>query len=227
MTLLTAPGKYNEKAMKALDWVLAEAGKRNLKLILTFADNWKDGDSRTFWTRDFNGAEPMDFYSDKKIIQQYKDHISVITNRKNTVNGIIYKNDPTIFSWNLMNEPRCDCQIQFGGPFCELSCAETINNWVGEMSAHLKSQDPNHMVVVGEEGFYSLSPWKHWVNPDAFFSGGAPWSQRAGQDFVENHRHRSIDYLSVHSWPDNWGLPELWFQASIWLCMHNGFQPMT
>lgn len=213
MTLLTAPGVYNEEALQALDWVIAEAGRRELKLILTFADNWKDGDSRKMWAVDFNGKEPMDFYTDETIIQQYKDHITKIVNRKNTVNQIKYRDDPTIFAWDLINEPRCDCQIQEGGPFCELTCAETLNNWVGEISKHLKSQDPWHMAVVGEEGFYSLTESRHWVNPDAFFSGGSPWAQRAGQDYVENHSHDSIDYLSIHSWPDNWGLPEIWFQV--------------
>ncbi|GMH41892.1 hypothetical protein BSKO_09802 [Bryopsis sp. KO-2023] len=219
MTLLNGPGDYNEDALQALDWVIAEAGRRGLKLIMTFADNWKDGDSRSHWTVDFFGKEPMDFFTDAKIIDAYKEHITTMVTRTNTVNGIKYKDDPTIFSWNLMNEPRCDCQIQFGGPFCELSCAKLVNDWIAEISTHLKQQDPNHMAVVGEEGFYSLSPWKHWVNPDAFFSGGAPWSQRAGQDFVENHRHKSIDYLSVHTWPDNWGLPEVWFQET-WVREH-------
>lgn len=36
----------------------------------------------------------------------YKNHLNTFVHRKNTINGRIYKEDPTIFYWNLMNEPR-------------------------------------------------------------------------------------------------------------------------
>ena len=29
-----------------------------------------------------------------------------------------------------------------------------VQSWVERTSAYLKSQDPNHLVTVGEEGFY-------------------------------------------------------------------------
>lgn len=28
---------------------------------------------------------------------------------RNSINGRLYKEDPTIFAWDLINEPRCDC----------------------------------------------------------------------------------------------------------------------
>ena len=36
----------------------------------------------------------------------YKQHLNVFTNRRNTVNGRLYREDPTIFYWDLINEPR-------------------------------------------------------------------------------------------------------------------------
>lgn len=33
--------------------------------------------------------------------------IQTVLNRVNTFNNITYKEDPTIFGWELMNEPRC------------------------------------------------------------------------------------------------------------------------
>ncbi|GMH42435.1 hypothetical protein BSKO_10354 [Bryopsis sp. KO-2023] len=213
-------GEYNQKALDAFDWVLAEAGARGLKLIMSFADNWKVGDSRKTYAEKFGGKEPMDFFTDPDIKQMYKDHIDFLVNHENSLNGVKYKDDPTIFAWNLMNEPRCDCDLSQENEFCDKSCASIVQAWIEEISNHLKTVDPNHMAVVGEEGFYSLTPWRTWVNPDAFFSGGAPWAQLAGQDFISNHNLPTIDYLSVHTWPDNWGLPELWFQ-SVWVREHN------
>lgn len=42
-----AAGKYNERAFKALDYILDEASKVGVRLILTMADNWSPADSKT------------------------------------------------------------------------------------------------------------------------------------------------------------------------------------
>ena len=47
-----------------------------------------------------------DFYSDYKIKQMYKAHLRTFTSRVNTINGRKYSEDPTIYYWNLLNEPR-------------------------------------------------------------------------------------------------------------------------
>lgn len=58
----------------------------------------------------------------------------------------MYKDDPTIFAWQLINEGRAPEK----GP-------AVLQPWIEEMSAFLKSQDPNHMVNGGTEGFFSNS----------------------------------------------------------------------
>ena len=54
------------------------------------------------WYSDQVGAESIDdFWVDPEAIQLYKDHAQFILQRKNTVNGLTYGNDPTFFAWNL------------------------------------------------------------------------------------------------------------------------------
>lgn len=53
-----------------------------------------------------------------------------------------YKNEPTILSWNLINEPRCD----------NSPCATEMQAWISTQAEYLKSVDSNHLVTVGEPG---------------------------------------------------------------------------
>lgn len=70
----------------------------------------------------------------------------------------VYSADPTILSWNLINEPRCKA----------IGCNKDIQAWVEEMAPYLKGLDPNHLVTVGAspavraamtlQGFAGLRP---------------------------------------------------------------------
>jgi mannan endo-1,4-beta-mannosidase len=53
-----------------------------------------------------------------------------------------YKEDPVIFGWELMNEPRN----------YDDSSGDTLQAWINEMSAFVKSVDSQHMLAVGSEG---------------------------------------------------------------------------
>ena len=64
-----------------------------------------------------------------------------------------YKNDPTIFSWNLINEPRCD----------RANCSGAVQAWIEKQSAYLKSVDPNHLVTVGERAANLHGAWERLV----------------------------------------------------------------
>ena len=55
--------------------------------------------------------------------------------RRNTYNGRLYKEDPTIFAWDILNEPR-ETSGNYGN----------VQKWIDTNAAYLKSVDPNHMV---------------------------------------------------------------------------------
>lgn len=71
-------------------------------------------------------------------------------------------------------------------------------SWIDEMSKYLKQADPNHMITVGEEGFYTKGSTGEAVNP------GTGWASLTGQDFIANHASPAIDFAAAHIWPDNW-----------------------
>eukprot|EP01018_Ginkgo_biloba_P021558 Gb_31304 [translate_table: standard] len=54
-----------------------------------------------------------DFFSIKGY---YKNHVKVVLTRVKRVIGIAYKDDPTIFAWELMNEPHCQTYLEFSIP---------------------------------------------------------------------------------------------------------------
>lgn len=44
--------------------------------------------------------------------------------------------------------------------FDALMYTHGMQSWIEEVSTFLKQQDPNHLVTVGEEGFYGMMPWR-------------------------------------------------------------------
>ncbi|CAI0392350.1 unnamed protein product [Linum tenue] len=187
-----APGAYNQDMFQGLDFVVAEARRYGMKLILSFANNYDSfGGKKQYvnWARAQGGggglASDDDFFTHPLVRTYYKNHIRTVLNRQNTFTGIRYKDDPTIMAWELMNEPRCTSD----------SSGRTIQAWITEMAWFVKSIDRNHLLEAGLEGFYGPStPQRMNVNPPV----------QVGTDFVANNRVSGIDFATVHSYPDQW-----------------------
>lgn len=170
----------------ALDQTLAAADARGIRVVLTLVNNWDDyGGMNRYSVWRFGSRHHDAFYTDPIIRGWFKDYITLLVNRVNTVNGRTYRDDPTIFSWQLANEAHSGW-----------ASSKALNTWIGEMSAHIKSIDPNHMVSTGIEGHYNMGHVGR--NTDI-------WMCVRGQDFIDNHLHPSIDYATCHIWPQNWG----------------------
>jgi mannan endo-1,4-beta-mannosidase len=48
----------------------------------------------------------LDFYTDERVKLLYKHNLCAVANRRSSVNGVKYRDDPAILSWDLINEPR-------------------------------------------------------------------------------------------------------------------------
>ncbi|KAK3404230.1 hypothetical protein EUGRSUZ_K00550, partial [Eucalyptus grandis] len=189
--LQITPGVYNEEMFKGLDFVISEARKNGVYLILSLVNNWNDfGGKHQYvqWAR--NSGQSLDndddFFTNSVTKGYYKNHIKAVLTRMNTITGVAYKDDPTIFAWELMNEPQ-----SLSDP-----SGKSLQDWVSEMAAYLKSIDSNHMLEVGLAGFYGQSvPGKQQNNP-----GG----QLIGTDFISNTQVPQVDFSTIHLYPDQW-----------------------
>ncbi|KAL0349526.1 UNVERIFIED_CONTAM: Mannan endo-1,4-beta-mannosidase 7 [Sesamum radiatum] len=186
-----SPGSYNEQMFKGLDFVVAEARRHGIKLILSLANNYDSfGGKQQYvnWARSRGQylTSDDDFFRNSVVKGFYKNHIRTVLNRYNTITGVVYKNDPTIMAWELMNEPRCTSDPS----------GRTIQAWIMEMASYMKSIDRNHLLEIGLEGFYgqSSSNWRTNLNPGF----------NIGTDFIANNRIPAIDFATVHSYPDQW-----------------------
>nr|KJB41765.1 hypothetical protein B456_007G119100 [Gossypium raimondii] len=79
--LQNSPGSYNEDVFKGLDFVVAEANKYGIHLILSLANNFKDfggKDKYVQWAkqRGRNLSKEDDFFTDSVVKKYYKNHIT-------------------------------------------------------------------------------------------------------------------------------------------------------
>ncbi|KAL5571748.1 hypothetical protein UlMin_021345 [Ulmus minor] len=186
---------FTSVCFQALDFVISEARRYRVRLILSLVNNYQDYGGRPQYVKWAKSAgvpikSDDDFYTNAVLKTYYKNH-KMLT-RINTITGIAYKDDATIMAWELMNEPRC--QVDNSG--------NTINGWVEEMANYVKSIDNKHLVEVGMEGFYgdSMASRKQY-NPNGY---------QVGTDFITNNLVKAIDFATIHAYPDVWWLEIHW-----------------
>lgn len=220
-------GLYNEMALENFDRVVAMAGERGIRLIVALVNNWDEyGGMPQYveWLAEEHpseippGVEPGTdefhdlFYVKPQTIQWYQSYVTQFISRTNSITGIRYSEDPTIFAWELANEPRAKSDVS----------GATLHRWVVQMSDFIEALDPNHMIGTGEEGWYVMTKasadarsrlpdgtlWQEL--PNNYWHYGVNWIQDSnywgsnGVDFVSDHSStvRSVcwqDYVSQSS----------------------------
>lgn len=196
-SLQISPGVFNERVFQGLDYVIFEARRHQVRLILSLVNNLNAYGGKAQYVRwaqeaGINVSSSTDsFFSHPTIKDYYKAYIKAVVTRKNSLSGVKYSEEPAIFGWELMNEPRC----------ASSSSAPILQAWITEMAAFIKSLDQKHLVTVGLEGFYGLKTTERsGVNP-------GDWASKLGSDFIQNSAIDDIDFASVHAYPDSW-LPD-------------------
>jgi endo-1,4-beta-mannosidase len=121
----------------------------------------------------------------------FKDYISMLLNRVNTVTGVAYKDEPAIFAWQIMNEGRNKGKHQ-----------NILRDWYQGIAKHIKSIDPNHLVSTGEEGFDEGTPSQYSVDQ---YSNTYVLRANEGTSYIANTSIPEIDFGSAHWYPGDYG----------------------
>ncbi|CAL5052625.1 unnamed protein product [Urochloa decumbens] len=192
--LQISPGQFSEPVFQMLDYVIYEARRNHIRLILCLVNNLDNfgGKAQYVQWAQAAGANVTNstdsFFFHPTIRGYYKEYVKAILTRRNSYSGIRYCDEPAIFAWELMNEPRCVSNSS--GPH--------IQAWIEEMAAYVKSLDTKHLVTVGIEGFYGPGRSERLgVNP-------GDWAASLCSDFIQNSAVKDIDFASVHAYPDSW-----------------------
>lgn len=161
-----SPDQWNEEAFTHLDNVIAEAAKNKIYVQLCFVNWWRDTGGVTQYLRwagvegaaddtkpfGINVEKAMQFYSNEQTRKWYKTHVERIITRKNSVTGVLYKDDPTIMAWELANEAQA-----------ATSRWNERKAWVEEMSAFVRSLDPHHLITPGTWGYRNAVERRAWI----------------------------------------------------------------
>jgi mannan endo-1,4-beta-mannosidase len=123
--------------LQRLDFLVSEARKRNLRLIIAFLDFWKYTGGAQQMLAWYGGQDGSFFFRDERTKTDYKKWVRSIVERINPLTGTAYKDEPAIFAWELINE----------GDIVQPS--SLVQNWVAEMSSYVKTLDPHHLVTSG------------------------------------------------------------------------------
>jgi mannan endo-1,4-beta-mannosidase len=161
-----SPDHWNEEALLQLDRMIADAGSHGVRVQICLTNWWRDTGGVTQYLRwagiegadddnyphGINFERAMLFYTNEETRRLYRQHLEKIATRRNHVTGTLYRDDPTIFGWELINEAQA-----VTGRWGDRRA------WIAEMSRYLKSLDPNHLISPGDWGYRSTIERREWI----------------------------------------------------------------
>lgn len=193
-----------ESQFLILDFVADEARKRGIRLCPSFADNTTNYNTKktyVTWANAVYGAglstafPYIGFFNSSFAKQLYKDNMASVLNRKNTINGMIYREDPTFKSWELGNELRADRSDPSGinGPAsANIALVSGPGGWTDEMSTYIvETLGAKQLVTFG-----SMSHAWEYKDGDSVFNGSF-----YGVDYRIMATLPYIHFLDFHLYP--------------------------
>jgi len=140
-------GEVNETALVFLDKLIDLAKKNDVRVMLRLYDTyyyikkW----SKTYWAKILNKTNYDQFF-DADIYDKHKHRLNALFNRVNSITKVAYKDDPTIFGYDLLNE--IDNKERFN-----TASLQARQNWLKEMLSYTRENAPHQLA------FFSFLTW--------------------------------------------------------------------
>lgn len=130
---------FREKAWDPIDFSLSEAKRTGIKVIPIFTDPYEyyHGSYKAFCT---NGVPKDQFFTHPIPRANFKKYITEWMNHKNKYTGIVNKDCPDIFCFELGNELGQDRKSAG-------SIAIPTRDWLVDISNHVKNIAPNILIM--------------------------------------------------------------------------------
>jgi mannan endo-1,4-beta-mannosidase len=135
-------GQFNPNAFQASDYALSVAAKDHMKVIITLIGDCAtcSGGGIGQYLAWHKTANFQDFFTDPALIAAYERHIDAVLNHRNTITGVLYRDDPTIMAWENCNM----CGIF--SVFMHGNLAD-VAKWSETIGEHIKSIDRHHLYL--------------------------------------------------------------------------------
>jgi len=175
-------------APRHLDKVLAHAKRLGLRVMLAVGNNWSSYGGIPMYLRwarlGTNKYGALDrFFTDARTQRWYRQHVLRLVNRRSTVTGVRYGDDPTIMAWELFNESR---STPSGFP--------TRREALRRMAGLIRTHAPEQLVSAGVSEYHTLALRSEWLKVcrlrevdfcDAHLYPGESWRLRRPRDLDE------------------------------------------
>ncbi len=212
---LQQDGMLNDTLLAGLDYMLMEMAKRDMSAVIYLTNSWDWSGGYGYYLKQTGHGDTPNaagegyndyvkfcsaFVLDTAALNLYYKHVERIVTRTNRYTGKLYRDDPTIMSWQICNEPR---------PFSKEG-KPAFGKWISETAALIKRLDNHHLVSTGSEGLYGCEV-------DAALC-------------EQIHNDPNVDYLTIHIWPVNWrwaspdrlmeSLPNAFVKTNEYIALH-------
>lgn len=145
-------GKFNDNAFLASDYALAVAAKLNIRLIIPLIGDCATcaGGGMGQYLAWNHKSDSQAFFTDPAIIAAFERHIDAVLNHRNTITGVLYRDDPAIMAWENCNMCGLPTLFSHGDTAQVAAWSEAIGN-------HIKQLDHHHL-FLDTSGIFRTNP---------------------------------------------------------------------